>query len=145
MSRLRMCAALPLLLLAAGLSARPPVLTPVPVLVGLERHFFACNNGAVSPGLPINSGARVTVYAGRHDVLETFVPVAVLQAGDRVYECDYGSGYLDDAGQVPWVGVVVAQAGRDCGLAEVYTQPRAYSGPCVSGWVRAAELAAALP
>lgn len=34
-----------------------------------------------------------------------------------------------------WVGIVYSKSGQNCGVGSPVLSPRAYSGPCRSGWV----------
>ncbi|MFC4595383.1 MULTISPECIES: hypothetical protein [Sphingobium] len=59
--------------------------------------------------------------------------VARLAEGGRAYVCTRS---LDQK----WLGVVVEDTTRDCGLSEPAERKQSYEGPCLSGWVSSASM-----
>jgi hypothetical protein len=98
---------------------------PLAVTIGGDAVEAACPAQA-SVWLRGNSTLAVRAGPGTG-----FDRVDRLGNGTRVFVCDR-------AGDAGWVGIVYGAA--DCGLAAPITPPRAYQGPCRSGWVRSSYL-----
>lgn len=98
-----------------------------PVRIGESGpNFDACATRGVVTALP--GGNKLPVRAAPFEEADE---VGVLDAGQRVHVCTRS---IDQR----WLGVVVAadpESGVDCGVSLRVERPRAYEGPCKSGWI----------
>lgn len=132
MSRVRALLRLAPLLLAAPLAAvaaaaapagRP---APVPVTVASEPELDACPSYATVTGL-----RREGFLAVRNGPGTGYEQVDTFHAGDAFFICATSK-------DGKWFGIVYPpadDADRDCEVGANGTAPRAYAGPCRSGWV----------
>ncbi|WEJ97954.1 MAG: hypothetical protein P0Y59_13380 [Candidatus Sphingomonas phytovorans] len=92
--------------------------------------------------LACNSIGRVTNLSPSG---ETYLPVhaAPFAEADEVMRLDAGAQLRVCTRSIDqrWMGVVIAPPGApdtDCGVSAPVASPRAYTGPCKSGWVSSA-------
>ena len=118
-------AALPL-----QLAAKPPAGPDVPVRVGAQAELNACTSiGHGKAALTVRAAPSASARA-----------IAKLDRTHLVWICEQRDG-------AKWYGIVYGAAavshGKSgippaCGVADPITKPKAYRGPCKSGWVPAA-------
>jgi len=107
--------------LAFGLPAHAQLDVPISVEGG--TGLDACAGIGVVAGLKAGGDGFLAVRAGPgsdHAKLDELVN------GDLVSICDE---------REPWLGIVYAKAGRDCGVSSPWPRSGNYTGPCPSGWV----------
>ncbi|MCL1633245.1 hypothetical protein M2650_01090 [Luteimonas sp. SX5] len=98
----------------------------VPVMVGEIPDIDACSSWGEVSGLKYSS------LAVRSGPGTQYAQTDALQNGQGLYLCDSAAG-----GE--WQGVVYMPGKGtppDCGVSNASSSPRAYTGPCRSGWVR---------
>jgi hypothetical protein len=116
---------------AALYQANTATLTPgvQPVRIGEGGPAF---RGCASVGEVVNLSPAGEAYLPvRAAPFAEADEVARLNEGARIYLCTRS---LDQR----WQGVVVPPTGTpgaDCGVTAAFASPRAYAGPCKSGWV----------
>ena len=129
-------------LLPTTLAAKPVARSvPVPVMVGAEAELNACTSigRAVGP-----KRARAGLAAVRASPAATAPVIARLAPGFLVWICEQKNG-ADHYGIV--FGAASRSRGADglppaCGVNAPIAQPKAYRGPCRSGWIRTADIEA---
>jgi hypothetical protein len=96
----------------------------VPVLIGGPEHLEGCPGTAI---VVVRSHSWLNLRSGPGRANPV---LAQLQEGQPVSVCQRrGDG---------WIGVIVHPDDRhaaDCGLSDAGAKPKAYAGPCRSGWV----------
>jgi hypothetical protein len=115
--------ALAIIASALALGSPAPSQIAVPIFVEGGTGLDACASVGVVAGLKADGDNFLAVRAGPgtdHVLLDKLVN------GDRVFICGE---------QGPWLGIVYSKTERDCGISSPWPQSRAYTGPCLSGWV----------
>ncbi|XSG81906.1 MAG: integron [Methyloligella sp. ZOD6] len=97
-------------------------LKPVPVMAGLDSGD-ACGAWGQIVGLEDDPDAVLPVRAGPGP---DYAVVDEIKQGQGVSMCDR---------KQDWEGIVYSKTGKSCGVGTPWPEPRAYSGPCSSGWV----------
>lgn len=110
-----------LLPLCAG-SAAVAELKPVPVMAGQDGGD-ACGAWGKIVGLADDPDAVLPVRAGPGP---GYAVIDEIKEGQGVSMCDRKKG---------WEGIVYSKSEKPCGVGTPWPEPRAYSGPCNSGWV----------
>ena len=97
-------------------------LEPVPVMAGQDGGD-ACGAWGQIGGLADDPDAVLPVRAGPgHD----YPVIDEIKGGQGVSMCDRKES---------WEGIVYSKTDQPCGVGTPWPEPRAYSGPCKSGWV----------
>lgn len=119
---------------SANLAAGGSPITPRPVMVGIDAELDKCPSlGRFSGTRPIYVRTAPNVAAGDSGTLNRPVNVAICDQDDRSQP------------QAGWYAIVYPATGEEldgCGLdgASAGNGGVAYSGPCMSGWVRSTDI-----
>lgn len=117
---------IPVALLTLMVATAAQAVQPVPVTIGEVPDLDACISLAVVEG---ESPAALRSGPG-----DSFPVLSTLKPGAQVHLC---SGSSDGS----WSGVVVVLDGTtDCQVSSPVPAPRAYEGPCASGWLPTSRL-----
>jgi hypothetical protein len=115
--------ALAILVGALGLAGTAQAQGSKPVVIGGDPDYDACGSIGQIKGLRADGDGFLSVRAGPGT---RYARTDKLVNGDRVYIC---------ADRAPWLGIVYAKDGKDCGVSSPWPKARPYTGPCRSGWV----------
>ncbi|ODA66201.1 Bacterial SH3 domain protein [Methyloligella halotolerans] len=97
-------------------------LDSVPVMAGQDSGD-ACGSWGQIVGLADNPDAVLPVRSGPGP---DYPVIDEIKEGQGVSMCDRKKG---------WEGIVYSKKDQACGVGTPWPEPRAYSGPCKSGWV----------
>ncbi|MFD0985953.1 integron [Methyloligella solikamskensis] len=99
-------------------------LEPIPVMAGQDgAGSDACGSWGQIVGLADDPDAVLPVRAGPGP---DYPVVDEIRQGQGVSMCDRKEN---------WEGIVYSKQDQTCGVGTPWPEPRAYSGPCKSGWV----------
>jgi uncharacterized protein YgiM (DUF1202 family) len=111
------------LLIATPASAQRAVMIDVPVIIGGNAEFDACNGyGEIARLMPPDDFLSV-----RSGPAAKYREIDRLKNGARVFVCGDKSN---------WAAIVYpATEERDCGVGTPWPKRKAYRGPCKRGWI----------
>ncbi len=110
------------LFLAAAATAEGQTRLRVPIVIGGDPYYDACNMIGVVSGLRADGDGFLAVRDGPGT---DYRMIDKLYNDEQVWMC---------ADRMGWVGVVYSRDGRDCNVGRPWPRRDHYTGPCAVGW-----------